>query len=154
MPFRFHSPAYASTVRLYHIRRTSQIFFLLPSRPERQCVHVYVCMYRHWWRYVIYGLRTVFMSSKSESHSNHKAEKTQMTHCHLLSASRWGETYLPATLSFSNIRTFTYKYVLRILCRKTLGLLFRVEQVPSEEANSSATRDKAFLACRSPEKLK
>lgn len=112
MPFRFHSPAYASTVRLYHNRRTSQIFFLLPSRSERQCACVHVRMY--WWGYVIYVLRTVLYNSlparvllyilyleiRIPFH-----EKTQMTHCSL-SLTLMGRD-LPATLSFSNIRTYT-----------------------------------------------
>lgn len=149
--------------------RVKSSSFCRPGLKGRQCACVHVCMY--WWGYVIYVLRTyilyctihylleccryIYYTSKSEYHSNHKAEKTQMTHCSLsLALSQSMGRDLPATLSFSNIRS--YKYVLRILCRKTLGLSFvrYTEQVPCEEANSSVTRDKASLACRSPAKLK
>lgn len=77
------------------------------------CAHVLVGLCNIRTTYCIVQFITcsscyIYYTSKSEYHSNHKAEKTQMTHCSLsLTLSHPMGRDLPATLSFSNIRTYT-----------------------------------------------
>lgn len=62
---------------------------------------------------------------------------------------------LHAKLSFSDtchMYSSCIEFGARTLLASPLSCAY-IEQVPCDEANSSATKDKASLACRSPEKL-